>query len=709
MTLFEKTPLLRFLLPLIAGTALGRFSHISATVLLLILSILIIVLFLIAILSGRQDEKMLYRYQWIEGFLISCSIMATGIFLSINYQSYNNTNHFSRFVHNEENAILQVSEPPSIRKNAVKAVLEVIAVYTDNGWVKTSGKVIQYFEKDTLSSCLKYGDRIVQKAHFTQVPPPLNPHEFNYQKYLADDNIYHQSYIRKGSWKIIGRGYGNLFLRAGYQARYYIQDKLEASGLKGDEYAVVTALILGVRDKLDADLLKSYSSTGTVHILSVSGMHVGLIFILLGLMLSFLDKKAYGRIVSSVLIIFLIWFYAVITGLAPSVQRAATMFTVIILAKLLRKQANIYNTLAFSASLLIIITPAIIAKPGFWLSYLAVLGIVYLYPRFYGLFSVKNKFLEKLWALLCVSLAAQIATSPLSIYYFNQFPNYFLISNIIVVPLATIIVYGGIALFAFSFVPVLSHIIAFALTYLLKGLNFTVHIIENLPYSTSVVVIDYAQMILLYLFLGFIIYYFESRKTVVLKVSLIVFLTLVITGSFKAISNQHEKKITFYAQDKGMAIDIKSGTNVVFIADSVILRNPALIDFHLKSNRLKHGARNITTVPLSALYRTDSVFNENTYIYHHFISFMGCRFMLINTPVESPSSIIPGCDYIYFTGEGTIKSTDKACLLKTKKIILGAGIPFYKRTALHNDFKNTDGFIVFDSKKRGAFTINAAQ
>ncbi|OPZ98913.1 MAG: Competence protein [Bacteroidetes bacterium ADurb.Bin408] len=330
---------------------------------------------------------------------------------------------------------------------------------------------------------------------------------------------------------------------------------------------------------------------------------------------------------------------------------------------------------------------------------------MYLYPKIYEFIKIRNKFVEKIWALLCVSFAAQIATSPLSLYYFNQFPNYFLVSNIIVVPLASLIVYGGIALITFSFIPVVSDIIAIVLTYMLKILNLTVYSIEHLPYSTSVIVINSMQMGLLYLFLIILFYFFESKRAFLLKGALIIFLFTVLLFSINSIRNMYSKEITFYVQDKGTAIDIRSGKNVVFITDDHILENPAMLDFFIKGNRTKNGVRHIVTVSLTDVPQKDTLIGKDICLYHNFIAFRGNRFVLLNKSHIFPSDKGILCDYIYISHKANRKNTDFIKTSEVKKLILGSGMPLYRKTELHKEFPSVKGYLLYDLKKRGAFTF----
>ena len=195
--------------------------------------------------------------------------------------------------------------------------------------------------------------------------------------------------------------------------------------------AVASTLILGYKADLSNDVLQAYSKTGTIHVLSVSGAHVAILLILLSFGFSFLDRFKYGRLIKAILIILIIWYYSLLTGFSPAVCRAAVMISMVIIGKTYSRHISILNILAISAFFLLLYDPLFITDVGFQLSYLTVLGLIVLQPIVYKWVHLENKWADKLWALCSVSIAAQVITFPLSIYYFHQFPVYFLISNFV--------------------------------------------------------------------------------------------------------------------------------------------------------------------------------------------------------------------------------------------------------------------------------------
>ena len=217
-----------------------------------------------------------------------------------------------------------------------------------------------------------------------------------------------------------------------------------------EERSVVSALTLGYRTEIDQDTLDYFASTGAMHVLSVSGLHVALIFMILGFLLSFLKRGKIGPVLFSVVMICFLWVYAFISGFSPPVQRSTVMFTFVIIGNGIRRPVNIYNSLTASALLLILLNPNVLFDVGFQLSYLAIFGIVLIQPALNNIFELTNPILKWTWSLFTVSVAAQLMTFPLGFYYFNQFPNLFWLSNFVVVPITTFIMWFGIAFFIFS-------------------------------------------------------------------------------------------------------------------------------------------------------------------------------------------------------------------------------------------------------------------
>ncbi|HCN83979.1 MAG TPA: competence protein, partial [Sphingobacteriaceae bacterium] len=311
---------------------------------------------------------------------------------------------------------------------------------------------------------------------------PYTPSEFNYKAYLADHGIYHQTFINGDQVRLLDHKKGNAFIDFSFRLREKLVLKFNKYIPGNDAASVASTLILGYRADLSKEILDAYSKTGTMHVLSVSGMHVSIVFIVMAFMLKFMDRSKRLKLIRAALIIILIWFYAIITGYSAAACRAALMLSFVIIGKASQRKQNTYNLLAISAVLLLIYNPFFLFDVGFQLSYLAVIGLVYLYPKLYHLFYVRNWLGDQIWSYLSLSTAAQLATFPLSMYYFHQFPIYFLLSNLFIVLPVTIIMYAGLI---FLFIP--WDVLLIPLGWLLnKSINFTnlgLLYIEDLPFA----------------------------------------------------------------------------------------------------------------------------------------------------------------------------------------------------------------------------------
>lgn len=376
----------------------------------------------------------------------------------------------------------------------------------------SSGKVIVYFQKDEIIEQLNPGEQIIFCSNPNRIKNQGNPFEFDYQSYMQRQGITHSVYLKTSDFKLLETTSFNMYIFA-ERTRDLLLSILKKHRVTGEEFSVVAALTLGHRKELNPETRDYFASSGAMHVLAVSGLHVGIIYLIFTVLLSPLKRKKYGRTVFTLVVGLLIWIYAILAGLSPSVQRAAVMFSFILIGQNLDRPANIFNSLAGSAFLLMLFNPLIIFEVGFQLSYLAVTGIVLFQPLFYQLYVPENRLVDKLWILLTVSLAAQLSTFPLGLFYFSQFPNYFWLSNFIVIPAATFILGGTFLLFLTSPLPVISNWIGLCiqkLTYLmlisLKGIN-------SLPFAlTDHISINTIQAVLLLLIIASSYWFIKSKS-----------------------------------------------------------------------------------------------------------------------------------------------------------------------------------------------------
>jgi competence protein ComEC len=339
---------------------------------------------------------------------------------------------------------------------------------------------------------------------------------------------------------------------------------------------------------LDAALLQSYTDTGVVHIIAVSGLHLGLIYGVLLLLCKPLHNKR-AKWVTPVLIITGLWLFAFLAGGSPSVLRSAIMFSFLAIGKQLPGKPSVYNSLAASAFLLLWYDPLWWRDIGFQLSYVAVLSIVIFFKPVYNSLLVPNKYLDTIWKAMALTIAAQLLTTPISIYYFHQFPNLFLVTNLLAIPLSSLVLIGELVLCALSWIPVAAKAVGWLLYGMIRLLNGFIETIQQVPFNTTGgLQLSLFQLLLLYTGIGSIAAWLLFKKKNGLWVTLAtgwVFVMTVVFGRWQAASQQ---KLIVYNIPKHQAIDFIQGQQYIFMGDSLLLTKSPQQNFLLKPSRLLH-------------------------------------------------------------------------------------------------------------------------
>lgn len=462
--------MLRLLLPLLFGILLLPLPLRSWAIAIALLSLIGL---------GVQQRGLLpYRYRWLAGLLLSLFFLSFGYLMADLQDSRSREDYFIRQSREEAVAVLvriQRLEPTGERLRAWTAVE---AVRDSSGQRAAHGRLLAYFDLTADARSLQPGDVVLLNGTVRAVPPPLNPQQFDYRSYLSYRRVYHQIFV--DHWARLDHKPSLLSYAAELRGACLavLRDRLSTP----DEFSVGSALILGYKAELTESIENAYANTGAMHVLAVSGLHVGLVQLILMALLGGLPLEGrWWRYLRTLLILLGIWGFALVTGATPSVLRAATMFSFLAVGQAFERSTNVYNTLAASAFLLLCIQPLLLFHVGFQLSYLAVLGIIYFQPRIYRLWYIEHPIGDYLWKLAAVSLAAQLGTLPISLYYFHQFPLYFLLSGLIVVPAAGLILAGGLSLFVLQAVPYIGTALAQLLYWLIYVVNAGIFTLEQLP------------------------------------------------------------------------------------------------------------------------------------------------------------------------------------------------------------------------------------
>ncbi|WP_304068520.1 ComEC/Rec2 family competence protein [Pedobacter glucosidilyticus] len=509
----------------------------------------------------------LYQYNYIPACLIALQFIFTGIILCNSSKEIYQKHHFSK--HQAYHHLVIITEQPKLKGDIARFTVSVKHNVVNQKLLKTSGNLLLAMRYDTTKKFpYRYGDLLLIKSKIKDTEPAYNPAEFNYKRFLAYKQIYHQSFINLKETVKLASEKGNPIISFALKFREKQVEKFKKYLAYEDSKAVASTLILGYRADLDPQILQAYSNTGTLHILSVSGMHVAIVVLLLNLLFKPLEKLRYGKIVKLMLMLGLIWFYALITGLAPSILRAALMLSLILIAKYQSIKTNIFNVIGVAAFVILIINPFNLMDVGFQLSFLAVMALVYLQPIIYHWYQPQNKILDWMWQCASVSIAAQIATTPISLYYFHQFPLYFIISNLYMAIPAIIIMYGGIGFLLIAPISdVLANILGAFLNQAIYLTNKFLILIEQIPYANITQVWLYqSEIILMYIILLLLLIKFLHP---ILKLKIISSLTVLLIGihSYHTLQHIQQEKIVFFTLRKNTAVALLKGRTATLFTD----------------------------------------------------------------------------------------------------------------------------------------------
>ncbi len=593
----DKNPLVKIVIPFLAGLVAGFNFQCKPSFCLDLFSVLFF-----GILSSFFLKNHI-KTQWLNT-LRTILIYLILVVFGISYAALRSPSVPESVPEDEKLYCGTITDLVKQKTNSLQTIVEISAfsdidtLVDTPAWKPVKFRIFAVFPKNELTKELFYGDKIIFYAKAKKVENRGNPCEFDFKGYLRNKNVFYQAYI--GDFRLLDKNQANKLLYFSQKVRVKLLEIYKKYQIEGDEFAVLAALSLGYKDEITPETRESFSKSGAMHILAVSGLHVGIIFLILNFLFKFLDKIKKLMWLKPVLIIVFLWFFAFITGLSPSVMRASLMFSLFSFSKIINRQYFIYNSIALTAFILLLINPLQIYSVGFQLSFLAVLSIVIFQKGFYRLLFFKNKILDWLWSLLTVSVAAQIGTMPVSLYYFHQFPNYFFITNIVVIPLSGIILYLAVALLAASPVPFIAKILAFMLKFSLKILIFSVKQIQSLPYSaTTGVFIDKFQVVLLYFILvAFSVYIIRKNKNSLLWAMAFTAVFLADSVFFKP--KPPWKEIWILNVPRATAIDVFDGDKSFLMLDNRSFGKPGKIKKLLECYWQKRKVKDNYLADLSA-------------------------------------------------------------------------------------------------------------
>ncbi|WP_333808904.1 ComEC/Rec2 family competence protein [Flavobacterium sp.] len=478
------------------------------------------------------------------------------------HSDVNSKNHYTKKSFEETNsirAIVTATLKPNTKYNKYFITL---SYFNDS---TASGKMLLYVPR-TNKETLHAGDEIWLNASVYPVPKAFNPYQFDYSKYLEKQNVFHQIYTRENQIKIIQKH---------KTIDYYIENlrnnlsqSFEIHHFDSKTKAIIDALILGQRLELDKETIADYSNAGVIHILAISGLHISIIYFFIVLLLKPLKRVKFGAEIQLLIVLSILWLFALLTGLPASVTRAVTLFSFISIGNYFNHPKAIYNALAISAFLILLVKPNAIFDIGFQLSYVAVLSIVLFQPFYRKFYFSENKIAIYFTDIVLVSLAAQIGVLPLSLYYFNQLPLLFLLANLVIIPLSTAVLIGGIITLFFNFVlPDVAILLGKLLNFIIHLMNVYIHwiaqfksgIITNISFSSW---LTFSMYLIIVAFIYWI-YHKKIKNVKYILASILLFQLSYINVKWN--ENQGSELVIF--NEKSTLITIKNQNSVLAFSD----------------------------------------------------------------------------------------------------------------------------------------------
>ena len=584
---------IKLTLLLILGILIGYFFSFNLVHLLIATISLFILLSVVFIFEKKTNTKLF-------GVVAAAAFISLGIYSYTSAQPINSVNHYTKLTSQKDGAwTLKINEvlKPNLYSHRYFATVKNI------GNEKVSGQLLITIANDSTITPLQVDDEFFTLANIQAINEPLNPHQFNYKKYLENLGIYHQ--VRIVPDQIIKvKNSNSSFIGMASKARDNIIKKLRKENFGADELGVIQALLLGQRSDISEETYTKYQKAGAVHILAVSGLHIGILLLLIQFLLSPLKSIPHGRTVILMLSVLFLWGFAFLAGLSASIIRATTMFTFVAYALYLNRPSNSFNILALSVLfILLFINPNLLFQVGFQMSYAAVFAILWIFPLLKKLWFPKNKIVRYFWQLLCVSIAAQLGVLPISLYYFHQFPGLFFISNLIIVPALGIILGIGILVIFLSLINWLPSKLVWFYNGIISLMNNLIGwVAKQESFIFSSISFDFGQLILSFIVIVFFINactLFTYKRIALFIISLLCFQSYT---AFQKLEASKTREAIVLHQTKNNILINRSGRNLSVLSNSSEKANNLISDYQT--------AERIESIQFDSLKNSYSLKNE---------------------------------------------------------------------------------------------------
>ncbi len=613
---FRKVPFFRLFFFYAAGVVASYYVEISGKFVILLLattSALIVSITLPLNIFKRYDLN------WIFGIAVSFVLFISGlIHHGMDKISQNNA---MNMVSKECYYQVRILGKPEIRSKTIKVTVRISGEIINDKLKKNRYKAILYIEKDAASHTLAPGSEMIIRAIFEEIPGIKNPGEFSYRKYLANRKIYLQEYITAECWCLYSGKPVMCIKTIAENMRQKLLNRYRKLGLNQVELGTLSALTLGYKHDLDSQTKSYFTKAGVMHVLALSGFHVGAIALLLGLILGWTGGSVPGSIIRIFISIVVLWGFAIVTGLSASVTRATAMLSFVMIGKYLGRKVNTYNILFLTAFCMLVMTPGLITDVSFQLSFLAVTGILLFHPLLARTVKIKNRVVDKIWQMFTVSCAAQLAVFPVTIFYFHQFPLYFWITNLYVVPMVVVIIYLAAGYLLFAFITPLGWLFGNLLNWTITGLLHGVAVVEVFPKALiDGMYISSLQALLLLLTLFCFGLFISSRIRKFMFAGFIFFIAFLLPGIKHDFELKKQKQVVINNLNGISSVNLISGDQNLLLVDPDSMITPENIMYSFSNYWITRGVHDkIRILNIHDPFLTDSADFQGLYIRQNFL------------------------------------------------------------------------------------------
>jgi competence protein ComEC len=577
-------PLARILFPFLLGIVLANYwlaDIVLEKSTVLQLGVLAAFGFLIICIAVKKIQSTIFCIYPFLFFLGGLSFLLNNPLAS--------TSHFAHLSSEMYDGVVQ----SVTHKKKTKLIVDLTASYNIKKETKlTTGRCIVFL--DSIYQEVSYGDRIVFSGKRSSIEAPKNPEVFNYQRFLFYKKIHGQFFIKNGKWEVVGSGNLGYIKQSTLNARTWCLHTLKKYLKKNENLSIASAMLLGYKEDISKVQQAAFSDTGAIHVLAVSGLHVGLLSSIITLIFLLLPKQLETKVrLASISKIVGIWLFVFLTGSPPSVQRAAIMFSLYYLGSIFSKRKSSYNILSAAALGMLIVDPYQLFMLSFQFSFLALLSILFFTRKFSDHLIFRNIVADYFWKLFCVSCAAQVFIFPISIYYFHQFPSYFWLSSMIVIPAAFVIFGAALVMLVVELIypDANNFILGPALEYFLSWINKIIYGIQEFPYNKlDLIHFDYVQLGLIYMLIASVMLYPKFKKQS-LYIATALFLGLQIYATIKSIKQHQQKKLVVYSVSKSSFIELMIGQETYILCKDQIGNE----EYIVKNNRITNGIKKVNS------------------------------------------------------------------------------------------------------------------